>query len=69
MAFKTWEVEVFNVTEEIVCNPKYNKKVKLRADYDPQGISIKLIDGMYSISQNFFYSIMQVSLLVFFYCC
>ncbi|RZC41567.1 histone-arginine methyltransferase CARMER [Asbolus verrucosus] len=45
MALRTWEVEVFNVTEEIVCNPKYNKKVKLRADYDPQGISIKLIDG------------------------
>ncbi|XP_044256147.1 histone-arginine methyltransferase CARMER isoform X3 [Tribolium madens] len=45
MALRIWEVEVFNVTEDIVCNPKYNKKVKLRADYDPQGISIKLLDG------------------------
>jgi hypothetical protein len=53
MALRTWEVEVFNVTEEIVCNPKYNKKVKLRADYDPQGISIKLLDGTYSKYKQF----------------
>lgn len=49
MAFRTWEVEVFNVNEEIVCNPKYNKRVKLRAEYDPQGISLKLLDGTYKL--------------------
>lgn len=44
MALNIWEVEVFNMTEENQTVPKYNRKVKLRTDYDPQGISIKLLD-------------------------
>lgn len=40
-----WDVEVYNLTEENRIVPKYNKKVKLRTDYDPQGISCKLFEG------------------------
>lgn len=44
MAPKTWEVLVFLVKEENFSVPKYNRKVKLRADYDPQGISVTLLE-------------------------
>lgn len=47
MAHRIWDVEVFNVSEDIVSTPKYNKRVKIRADYDPQGISVKILGGMY----------------------
>ncbi|XP_060522657.1 probable histone-arginine methyltransferase CARMER isoform X1 [Cylas formicarius] len=41
---RVWDVLVFLVKEENFSIPKYNRKVKLRADYDPQGISIKLLE-------------------------
>ncbi|XP_023015616.1 arginine methyltransferase 4 isoform X1 [Leptinotarsa decemlineata] len=44
MALKMWIVDVFNVDEDNQTLPKYNRKVKLRADYDPQGISIRILD-------------------------
>ncbi|KAJ8956699.1 hypothetical protein NQ318_014054 [Aromia moschata] len=44
MAHKQWIVEVYSFREDDQLIPKYNRKVKLRADYDPQGISIKLLE-------------------------
>ncbi|XP_050308720.1 histone-arginine methyltransferase CARMER [Anthonomus grandis grandis] len=44
MAPKIWEVTVFLVKEENFTIPKYNRKVKLRAEYDPQGISIRILE-------------------------
>lgn len=44
MAAKIWEVLVYLVKEENFSVPKYNRKVKLRADYDPQGISITILE-------------------------
>ncbi|KAL1489172.1 hypothetical protein ABEB36_014110 [Hypothenemus hampei] len=41
---RTWEVLVFIVKDENFSIPKYNRKVKLRAAYDPQGISITLLE-------------------------
>lgn len=44
MALKVWIVEVFSINDSNQTIPKYNRKVKLRAEYDPQGISIKLFE-------------------------
>lgn len=44
MAPKIWEVLVYSVNEENFSCPKYNRKVKLRADYDPQGISVAILE-------------------------
>lgn len=44
MALKIWIVEVFNVGENNEMIPRYNRKVKIRADYDPQGISLKILE-------------------------
>lgn len=43
MALKVWIVEVFSVEDNLMV-PKYNRKVKLRAEYDPQGINLKLLE-------------------------
>lgn len=45
MALKVWDVEVYTVNDENQTIPKYNRKVKLRADYDPQGLSVKLFES------------------------
>lgn len=45
MAPKLWLAEVFNVTEDGHIIPKYNRKVKIRTDYDPQGISLKILES------------------------
>ncbi|CAG9835693.1 unnamed protein product [Diabrotica balteata] len=44
MALKVWIVEVFSINDNNQTAPKYNRKVKLRADYDPQGISIQILE-------------------------
>lgn len=44
MALKVWDVEVYTVNDDNQTIPKYNRKVKLRADYDPQGLSIKFLE-------------------------
>ncbi|KAG5898914.1 hypothetical protein JTB14_000159 [Gonioctena quinquepunctata] len=44
MALKMWIVDVFNVDEDNQSVSKYNRKVKLRADYDPQGISLRILE-------------------------
>ncbi|XP_056640467.1 histone-arginine methyltransferase CARMER isoform X1 [Diorhabda carinulata] len=44
MALKVWIVEVFSINDSNQTIPKYNRKVKLRAEYDPQGISIKFYE-------------------------
>lgn len=44
MALKVWIVDVYSLNEENKTVPKYNRRVKLRADYDPQGISLKILE-------------------------
>ncbi|XP_028138249.1 histone-arginine methyltransferase CARMER isoform X2 [Diabrotica virgifera virgifera] len=44
MALKVWIVEVFSINDNNQTAPKYNRKVKLRAEYDPQGISIQILE-------------------------
>ncbi|CAH1991042.1 unnamed protein product [Acanthoscelides obtectus] len=44
MALKVWVVEAFEFKDDTQIVPKYNRKVKLRADYDPQGISLQILE-------------------------
>ncbi len=45
MALKSWIAQVFIINDDNQLIPKYNKKIKLCAEYDPQGINLRLHDG------------------------
>lgn len=45
MALKSWIVEVFVINDDHQAIPKYNKKLRVTAEYDPQGVNVKLYDG------------------------
>lgn len=45
MAPKTFDVDVFNINNDGTLKTKYNKRVQIKLEYDPQGLSLKIIDG------------------------
>ncbi|XP_022902637.1 histone-arginine methyltransferase CARMER [Onthophagus taurus] len=45
MAPKVWDVDVYNINTDGVLKQKFNQRVQLNIDYDPQGLSLKLISG------------------------
>ncbi|XP_044764864.1 histone-arginine methyltransferase CARMER isoform X3 [Coccinella septempunctata] len=51
MALKSWIVEVFVINDDHQAIPKYNKKLKLTAEYDPQGVNVKLFDDQMEIAE------------------
>ncbi|XP_045481625.1 histone-arginine methyltransferase CARMER isoform X2 [Harmonia axyridis] len=51
MALKSWIIEVFVINEDHQAIPKYNKKLRLTAEYDPQGVNIKLYDDQMEIAE------------------
>ncbi|KAL3289938.1 hypothetical protein HHI36_023321 [Cryptolaemus montrouzieri] len=51
MALKTWDVEVFVINDEHQAIPKYNKKLKVTAEYDPQGVNVRLYDDQVQVAE------------------
>ncbi|KAK9889475.1 hypothetical protein WA026_004749 [Henosepilachna vigintioctopunctata] len=49
MALKSWDVEVFILNDDHQAIPKYNKKLKLTAEYDPQGVNVRLFDDQVQV--------------------
>ncbi|GJQ67093.1 CARM1 [Trypoxylus dichotomus] len=45
MAPKCWDVDVYNINNDGVLKQKFNKRVQLKIDYDPQGLSLKIVSG------------------------
>lgn len=42
---KCWDAEIFVVNGDSQFVPKFASLTKVRADYDPQGLSIKVTNG------------------------
>lgn len=47
MAPKCYDVDVFNINNDGSLKRKFNKRVQIKLEYDPQGLSFKLVDGKY----------------------
>lgn len=45
MAPKTFDVDVFIINNEGSLKRKFNKRIQIKLEYDPQGLSLKLVDG------------------------
>lgn len=45
MAQKYWDAEIFVVNSDSQFVPKFPTTTQVRADYDPQGLSIKIKNG------------------------
>lgn len=46
MAQNCYEVDIFVINSEGTLTPKLPKCVHIRLDYDPEGLNIKIINGM-----------------------
>lgn len=53
MAPKCWDVDVYNISTDGVLKQKFNKRVQLKIDYDPQGLSLKIVSGKFNINVFF----------------
>lgn len=45
MAVQCWDVNIFVINSEGTITPKFPKSVKLKLEYDPQGLCLKAING------------------------
>lgn len=48
MAQKCWDADIFVVNNDSQFVPKFANSMQVRADYDPQGLSIKIANGEFS---------------------
>ncbi|XP_018320668.1 probable histone-arginine methyltransferase CARMER isoform X2 [Agrilus planipennis] len=53
MAVDSWFVEVFNFTQGNDLTSKFNKPVKLKVEYDPQGLNIIMFDETNAVLNEF----------------
>lgn len=72
MAPKCWDVDVYNINNDGVLQEKFDKRVQLKVDYDPQGLSLKIVSGKFDITlfTCYFAVVLKLRMLfsIYFHC-